>query len=122
MKRIAERGTIKDFRRFPKKVRQIFVVSHDVRPEWHIRIQAAFQRYTDNAVSKTINFSDRGDARRMSTRLTSWPIIWAARGLTIYRDGSRDAQVLAISSASPSSPQVEPRPRPDHTTGVTEGV
>ena len=120
MKRIAEKGTIKDFREIPEKVRRIFVVSHDVIPEWHIRIQAAFQKYTDNAVSKTINFpfsatpEDVRDAYLMAYDL-------GCKGLTIYRDGSRDAQVLNI-QRKPQYPQVEPRPRPDTTSGITERI
>jgi ribonucleoside-diphosphate reductase alpha chain len=120
MKRIAERGSIKSFKEIPEDVRRVFVVSHDVSPEWHIRIQAAFQKHTDNAVSKTINFpfnatpEDVENAYQMAFEL-------GCKGLTIYRDGSRDVQVLNI-QRKPQYPQVEPRPRPDKTTGVTERI
>jgi ribonucleoside-diphosphate reductase alpha chain len=120
MKRIAEKGTIKDFREIPEKVRRVFVVSHDVVPEWHIRIQAAFQKYTDNAVSKTINFpfsATPEDVR--NAYLMAYDL--GCKGLTIYRDGSRDAQVLNI-QRKPHYPQVEPRPRPDTTSGITERI
>jgi ribonucleoside-diphosphate reductase alpha chain len=120
MKRIAERGSIKGFKEIPQDVRDVFVVAHDVSPEWHIRIQGAFQKYTDNAVSKTINFpfsatqEDVENAYLMAYEL-------GCKGLTIYRDGSRDAQVLNI-QRKPQYPQVVPRPRPDKTTGLTERI
>lgn len=120
MKRIAEKGSIRNLEDIPEEVRRVFVTSHDVSPEWHIRIQAAFQKHTDNAVSKTINFpfsatpDDVRNAYLMAYHLD-------CKGLTIYRDGSRDAQVLNI-QRKPQYPQVEPRPRPDLTSGVTERI
>ena len=120
MKRIAQRGSLKSFTEIPEDVRQVFVVAHDVSPEWHIRIQAAFQMHTDNAVSKTINFpfkatsEDVRDAYLLAYKL-------GCKGLTIYRDGSREVQVLNIQRKT-QYPQVEPRPRPDKTMGVTERV
>jgi ribonucleoside-diphosphate reductase alpha chain len=120
MKRIAEKGSIKDFREIPEQVRRVFVVSHDVVPDWHIRIQAAFQKHTDNAVSKTINFpfsATPEDVR--NAYLMAYDL--GCKGLTIYRDGSRDTQVLNI-QRKPQYPQVEPRPRPDSTTGITERI
>lgn len=120
MKKIAEKGSIQEFKEIPEAVRRVFVVSHDISPEWHIRIQAAFQKYTDNAVSKTINFpfsATTEDVR--NAYLSAFKL--GCKGLTIYRDGSRDAQVLNI-QRKPQYPQVEPRPRPDQTKGLTERV
>lgn len=120
MKRIAQKGSLKDFNEIPEDVRNVFVVAHDVSPDWHIRIQAAFQKYTDNAVSKTINFpfsATRGDVE--DAYLSAYNL--GCKGLTIYRDGSRDKQVLNI-QRKPQYPQVEPRPRPDKTDGVTERI
>ncbi|MBP8645441.1 MAG: vitamin B12-dependent ribonucleotide reductase [Syntrophobacteraceae bacterium] len=120
MKRVAERGSIQNFKEIPEEVRQRFVISHDVTPEWHIRIQAAFQKFTDNAVSKTINFpftATEEDVR--NAYISAYKL--GCKGLTIYRDGSRDVQVLNI-QRKPKYPQVEPRPRPDKTVGVTERI
>lgn len=120
MKRIAERGSLKSFMEIPEDVRRVFVVAHDVSPEWHIRIQAAFQEYTDNAVSKTINFPFKATPEDVrSAYLLAYKL--GCKGLTIYRDGSREVQVLNI-QRKPQYPQVEPRPRPDKTVGVTERI
>lgn len=120
MKRIAEKGSIQDFSEIPEDVRRIFVISHDVSPEWHIRIQAAFQKHTDNAVSKTINFPNSATVEDVANAyLMAYKM--GCKGITIYRDGSRDVQVLNI-QRKPQYPQVEPRPRPELTTGVTERI
>jgi len=120
MKRIAEKGSIQGFPEIPEDVRRIFVVSHDVSPEWHIRIQAAFQKHTDNAVSKTINFPNSATVEDVANAyLMAYKM--GCKGITIYRDGSRDVQVLNI-QRKPQYPQVEPRPRPEVTTGVTERI
>ncbi len=118
MKEIAEKGSIQEIEGIPEDVKRLFVTAHDINPEWHIRIQAAFQKYTDNAVSKTINFpysATREDVRK--AYLLAYDL--GCKGLTIYRDGSRDQQVLNIQRA-PEPPQVAPRPRPERTYGVTQ--
>ncbi len=118
MKEIAEKGSVKEIEGIPEDVKRLFVTAHDINPEWHIRIQAAFQKYTDNAVSKTINFpysATREDVRK--AYLLAYDL--GCKGLTIYRDGSRDQQVLNIQRA-PEPPQVAPRPRPERTYGVTQ--
>ncbi len=142
MRKIAEKGTVLGFPEVPNWVQEVFVTAQEIEPEWHIRIQAAFQKYTDNAVSKTINFAneatheDIAKAYELAHELN-------CKGLTVYRDGSREEQVLSTgitkkaeekaeeAKAQVSIPKVPfipevntvlPRPRPTTTTGVTEKI
>nr|WP_320116290.1 vitamin B12-dependent ribonucleotide reductase [uncultured Desulfuromonas sp.] len=95
MKLIAEKGTIQDFDQIPEDVRRVFVTAHDITPEEHIRMQSAFQKYTDNAVSKTVNFCNSAD-RDDVAKVYQMAYESGCKGVTIYRDGSRDAQVLSV--------------------------
>ncbi len=134
LKRIAAEGTIQHFVEIPEDVRRVFVCAHDITPEDHTRMQAAFQRHTDNAVSKTVNFPNnatRDDVR--SVYLLAYQE--GLKGVTIYRDGSRTGQVLNIGNVNGEKPaastgedlelpenygKIEPRPRPLVTRGFTE--
>jgi len=134
METIADKGSIKDIKEVPEKYRKIFVTSHDIAPLWHIRMQAAFQKYTHNAVSKTVNFHN--DATKDDVRevyMLAYKL--GCKGVTIYRDKSREEQVLNINSGSKKSSgetkptqevkdkkAVAPRPRPAVTTGTTTKV
>lgn len=135
MRRIAKKGTIKDFPEIPKSVQNVFVTAHDISPEWHVKMQASFQKYTDNAVSKTVNLSH--EATRDDVRdVFELAYRTYCKGVTIYRDGSRDMQVLNIGAVKgkedgkPSEEKafetqqtkISPRHRPDITTGFTEKV
>jgi ribonucleoside-diphosphate reductase alpha chain len=95
MKKIAETGTIADMDEIPESVRRVFVTAHDITPEDHIRMQAAFQRHTDNAVSKTVNFCSSATRDDVST-VYRLAYKTGCKGVTIYRDGSRDNQVLSV--------------------------
>ncbi|MEJ5299564.1 MAG: vitamin B12-dependent ribonucleotide reductase [Thermodesulforhabdaceae bacterium] len=126
MRKIAETGRLEDVE-VPDDTRLIFKTAHDISPEWHVRIQAAFQRHVDNAVSKTINFRNTAtvdDVRK--AYLLAYSL--GCKGITVYRDGSREQQVLSAGKKQESTPkttvqcgpiQVEPRPRPEVTQGVT---
>ncbi len=95
MQRIAAKGTVQGISDIPEEVRRVFVTSHDITPEDHVLMQAAFQKYTDNAVSKTVNFCH--DATREDVaQVYQLAYKEGCKGVTIYRDGSRDMQVLSV--------------------------
>lgn len=134
MKMIAEHGTIQGMSEIPEDVQNVFVTAHDIDPVWHIRIQAAFQKYTDNAVSKTVNFSHNATHEDVKNAyLLAYKL--GCKGITIYRDGSRESQVLNIGAvnrektderaeekADEKNQTLVPRTRPEVTMGFTEKV
>ena len=131
---IADNGTLHGIGDVPGDVQNVFVTAHDIEPIWHIKTQAAFQDHTDNAVSKTVNFSS--DATPEDVRLVyDLANELGVKGVTIYRDGSKDMQVLSTGktaqkqeSAVAAAPQVTeaghlaPRARAHVTHGRTEKV
>ncbi len=120
MRRIAQAGSIRDLKEIPKDVRRLFVTAHDITPQWHVRIQAAFQKHTDNAVSKTVNFPTSASAEDVrQVYLMAYEL--GLKGITIYRDRSRDQQVLSFGKDKPKATHtIAPRPRPTRTLGITE--
>ena len=133
MRRIANKGTIHGFPEIPKWVQNVFVTSHDISPQWHVKMQAAFQKYTDNAVSKTVNLRNEATKDDVAEVFVQ-AYKTNCKGVTIYRDGSRDLQVLNIGKVkgkdeSKDEPEeiiseksIVPRPRPEIATGFTEKV
>ncbi len=104
MQRIAEHGTLHDLTEIPEDIRNLFVTAHDITPEVHIRMQAAFQKYTDNAVSKTVNFTNGATVQDVA-RVYELAYKLDCKGVTIYRDGSRDHQVLSVAKKEePAAP------------------
>jgi len=125
--KVAAKGNCSALEEVPEDVRAVFVTSHDISPSYHVRMQAAFQKYTDNAVSKTVNLpheasrEDIAQVFRLARQL-------GCKGVTVYRDGSRDKQVLNLNSDTGKEIQTEtvvkvgPRPRPELTKGVTRRI
>ena len=98
MKRIAESGHI-GFPEVPEKWQRVFVTANHIKPEWHIRMQAAFQEYNDSAISKTCNFAhDASEAYVEEIYRLAYSL--NCKGVTVYRDGSRDMQVLSTGSTA----------------------
>ena len=126
MKKIAAEGSLAHIPGIPDDMKKVFVSAHDVSPLWHVKMQAAFQRHIDNAVSKTVNFpssatkEDVKEVYKLAYKL-------GCKGVTIYRDGSRDSQVLNVGKVNkkeeaPVFGKIEPRMRPSITQGFTEKV
>lgn len=95
MKEVAMRGSVQEVSDIPEDVRRVFITAHDVSPRWHLEHQAAFQRYCENAVSKTVNFPNHA-TREDVAEVYKLAYQKGCKGVTIYRDGSRDVQVLNI--------------------------
>jgi len=123
MEKISEKGSLHDIDEIPDEVKRVFVTAHDITPEWHIRMQAAFQEYVDNAVSKTINFPNYATKEDI---YTSYMLAYqlGCKGVTVYRDGSRDEQVLHVGKRikEHDRTRIEPRHRPETTIGVTKKI
>jgi ribonucleoside-diphosphate reductase alpha chain len=123
MEAIAGAGTIAHMDDIPDAVRQVFVTAHDISPEWHLRMQAAFQKHTDNAVSKTVNLArDATVADVQKIYDLAWKL--GCKGVTIYRDGSKENQVLSFSSDKKEEDafMTAVRKRPDTLDGFTTRV
>lgn len=130
MRKISEKGTLHGIEEVPEDVVNVFQTAHDVSPEWHVKMQAAFQFHTDNAVSKTVNFSE--DATREDIAKV-YELAYKAKlkGTTVYRNNSRFNQAMVITSTdnkqTPAGAQVElgsvkPRQRPNVTFGITDKI
>ncbi|MDX9713865.1 MAG: vitamin B12-dependent ribonucleotide reductase [Dissulfurispiraceae bacterium] len=123
MEQIAETGSIAHFDQFPQEIKDIFMTAHDITPIDHINMQAAFQKYTDNAVSKTVNFSNSATTADVEdVYMLAYKM--GCKGVTVYRDGSREDQVLSTTeqkhAASSAAEQKRvPKKRPSMIKGAT---
>ena len=122
MQQLAEGKMLRDVENVPDWVKDVFVTAHDITPEWHVRMQTAFQKFTDSAVSKTVNLPHEATIEDIA-EIYMLAYKLGLKGITIYRDRSRDSQVLNIAHAEESQEaKLTPRPRPKVTKGITERV
>jgi ribonucleoside-diphosphate reductase alpha chain len=124
MEEVTRKGSIAHIGMLPEALREVFVTAMDIEPHWHLKMQAAFQKYTDNAVSKTVNLPNSATQEEIRD------IYWLAyelgcKGVTVYRDGCKSNQVLCTGDgapADPAKPQSKVRMRPDIVFGFTQKV
>jgi len=106
---IAERGSVRGLAGVPERVQRVYPTAYDIAPAFHVRMQAAFQAHVDNAVSKTINLPRQATVDDVVTVYEDAYRL-GCKGVTIYRDGSRDHQVLSFGSAAKQIPAAAPCP------------
>ncbi|RLF43828.1 MAG: ribonucleotide-diphosphate reductase subunit alpha [Thermoplasmata archaeon] len=122
LKKIADNnGSVQGIEEVPPEVQRIFITALDIPPEWHVRMQAAFQKYVDNATSKTINL--RQDATVEDVR-KAYMLAYElkCKGITVYRYGSRPEQVISAKEERIAKMTPRPRPRPAVIRGVTRKI
>ena len=118
MQKVATKTSIQNIKEIPEEVRKVFLTAHDISPDYHVRIQAAFQKHTDNAVSKTVNFPKEATVEDVKSVFV-FAYEQGCKGVTIYRDQSREAQVLSVGEAPAkmAAQTIAPRQRPKTTLG-----
>lgn len=129
MKKVAEHGSVRGIPEVPEDVRRVWVTSHDITSGWHVRMQAAFQKYTSMGISKTINLPNEATSKDVEDAyLQAYHL--NCKGIAVYRDGSRDAQVLSTGKTSKEEkPEVKHMSlaearngRPRTLSGVTKKI
>ena len=127
MEEVAKSGSVQNMELLPAEIRRVFVTAMDIEPIWHLKMQAAFQKFTDNAVSKTVNLPNSASQEDI------WDIYgkayeYGCKGVTVYRDGCKADQVLCTGDGqekkdgAPAEPKCVVKKRPDIVYGFTQKV
>lgn len=103
--KIATDGTLHNLERIPQNIRDVFVCAHDIAPEWHVGMQAAFQRHCDSAISKTTNFPNTATPKEVE-EIYMQAYASGCKGVTVYRDGCRKGQPMALKEVKKVEPPV----------------
>jgi len=122
LEHVREHGSIQKFTALPAKIRKIYLTANEIDPEWHIKMQAAFQEYTDNAVSKTVNLPNDATPDDIA-EIIEQAYAMDCKGVTVYRDGSRKIQVVNVGEKAEDERnelRVVPRERNGTATGITD--
>ncbi|CAN5794009.1 vitamin B12-dependent ribonucleotide reductase [soil metagenome] len=110
MTKVAEHGSVRDIPEVPEDVRSTWVTSHDISSDWHVKMQAAFQKYTSMGISKTINLPNHATPKDVEDAYMQ-AFATGCKGIAVYRDGSRDAQVLSTGKTTQGEGVPEPEVR-----------
>ncbi|MFO7990993.1 MAG: LAGLIDADG family homing endonuclease, partial [Thermoplasmata archaeon] len=123
MEKVAKKGKVTDIEDVPEEVKKVFITASEISPEWHIRMQGAFQKYVDNAISKTVNFANDATERDIK-RVYDLAYDLKCKGITVYRDGSRQEQVMEVEGEKKDVKKGErrPRKRPHKVHGTTRKI
>jgi len=125
MKEIADHGTVTDIEEVPDDIKPLFKTALEIKPEWHIRMQGAFQDYVDNAISKTVNFPNEATEEDIR-EVYNLAYDLKCKGVTVYRSGSRQEQVMEVEGEKKEEEEEEfkkkPRKRPTTVTGTTRKI
>ncbi|MGQ9608607.1 MAG: vitamin B12-dependent ribonucleotide reductase [bacterium] len=126
MEKIAETGSIQHVDGIPEDVKRIFVTSHDISYEWHLKMQSAFQKHVTNAVSKTINFPNSATVEDVKNSYWLAYKLANIKGVTIYRDGCKQYQVLSTVETKKEEKDIIlarlNAPRPRKIAGTTDRI
>lgn len=127
MEEVEQKGTVQHLELLPSELREVFVTAMDIEPIWHLKMQAAFQKATDNAVSKTVNLPNK--ATQEDIRKIYWMAFeHGCKGVTVYRDGCKTSQVLCTGEQGQEKADQDPehgrdvRERPDVMFGFTQKI
>ncbi len=124
MERIAEVGSVADIDEVPDDLKPLFKTALEISPEWHIKMQAAFQEYVDNAISKTVNFPNEASEDDIK-EVYDLAYELKCKGVTVYRSGSRQEQVMEVEGEEEEEEEEKelekrPRERPSAVEGTTQ--